>query len=183
MRRIIASNRNIGKIGFLPSEVLKKENLSYFQCSVNSLQKDEYLKKNVHKQNICLGVSATQLDLKEAGSVVKPNRKGANVVEGLGPTVPAREKAKDVYILYEEAEEEEWEEEEEGGGAKNKEGTVNRNALSPPSIRRKSTVVGALPDDECMIEVLIDGGDKRENVSVGGKREQGVVMGEVREKG
>ena len=88
---------------------------------------------------IYLGVSATQMDLKEAGGVVKPNRRGANVVEGLGPTPMAQKKAEDVYVLYEETEEEEWEEEEEGGGAKNKEGTVNRNALS---IRRKLTVVG-----------------------------------------
>ena len=104
------------------------------------------------------GVSATQMDLREAGSVVKPNRRGAKVDEGLNPTVQAREKADDVYVLYEEAEEEEWEDQEEGGGAKNKEGTVNRNALSPTRLRRKSTIVGALYDKECMIKVLIDGG-------------------------
>lgn len=76
------------------------------------------------------------MDLKEAGSVVKPSHRGANVVEGPSQTVLAREKREDDYVLYEEEEEE-----EEIGGANNKEGTVNRNALSPTRIRCKLTAV------------------------------------------
>ena len=80
------------------------------------------------------GPPKTQLDLKEAGSVVKPGgaSEGQNPLGSSGLLDETRE---DVYILYEEEEEEE-EGEGEGQRAEPQQGANNRT-LNPNFLRCK----------------------------------------------
>ena len=83
------------------------------------------------------GPPKTQLDLKEAGSVVKPG--GASGVQSpLGSSTLHNETREDVYILYEEEEREEEEEEEQGVG---KEERASGETFTPNFIRRKSKII------------------------------------------
>jgi hypothetical protein len=78
------------------------------------------------------GPPKTQLDLKEAGSVVKPG--GATGGQSpLGSSGVQGEMREDVYILYEEEEEEE---KGEGKGAESEKG-VSGDTLNPSFIRGK----------------------------------------------
>lgn len=86
------------------------------------------------------GVPRTHLDLKEAGSVVRPG--GTSEVESpLGSSTLHSENREDVYILYEEDEEEEEGGEEEGRGAVADE-RESSGLLNPSFLRRKLTVTG-----------------------------------------
>ena len=71
------------------------------------------------------------MDLKEAGSVVKPGRSGTGTTGGNddSPTMFRGEKGDNAYILYEEKEEGEIEEEEEK--------EADDNTLNPKRIRSK----------------------------------------------
>ena len=77
----------------------------------------------------------TQLDLKEAGSVVKPGR-ATGGQSALGSSVLQDELREDVYVLYEEEGEEEEGERGEGKGAGPDDG-ANGDTLNPSFIRCK----------------------------------------------
>ena len=82
----------------------------------------------------------TQLDLKEAGNVLKPSHTLKGRATGgqsspPGPSLLGGEKGEDVYILYEEEEEEGCEEGEE---VKEKGSSGGSNTLHPSRIRSKS---------------------------------------------
>ena len=82
------------------------------------------------------GTPTTQMDLKEAGYVIKPsiNVSGATESQGTsGPLVLGGAKGEDVYILYEEEENEE--KEEDGGKGAEPHGEDNPNHLNPVPLR------------------------------------------------
>ena len=84
------------------------------------------------------GAPTTQMDLKEAGYVIKPSINGAEGQGASRPLVLGGAKGEDVYILYEE-EEKEKEEEEGGKGAESRE-EANPNCLNPVPLRGECSV-------------------------------------------